>query len=95
MCADDYITVNSFKCAVHPLLQFGRVAQKKVDEIEKGKKSMSMSTIDKTDPITKSNVDKLMPMLRKVYYTCLIIWLKAVPCPEGCVLNTLSDTSIL
>ena len=28
MCADDYITVNSFKCSVHPLLQFGRVAQK-------------------------------------------------------------------
>ena len=31
-----------------------------------GKKSMSMSTIDTTDPITKSNVDKLMPILRKV-----------------------------
>jgi hypothetical protein len=35
MCADNYITVNSFKCAVHPLLHFGTIAQKKVGEIEK------------------------------------------------------------
>jgi hypothetical protein len=27
MCADNDITVNSFKCSVHPLLQFGTVAQ--------------------------------------------------------------------
>ena len=27
--------MNSFKCSVHPLLQFGTVAQKKVGEIEK------------------------------------------------------------
>jgi hypothetical protein len=31
-------TVNSFKCSVHPVLQFGTVAQKKVDEIEKNYK---------------------------------------------------------
>jgi hypothetical protein len=30
--------VNSFKCSVHPLLQFGTVAQKKVGEIEKNYK---------------------------------------------------------
>jgi hypothetical protein len=35
ICADNDITVNSFKCSVHPLLQFGTVAQKKVGEIEK------------------------------------------------------------
>ena len=35
LCADNDITVNSFKCSVHPLLQFGTVAQKKVGEIEK------------------------------------------------------------
>ena len=60
-----------------------------------GKKAISMSTIDTTDLITRSIVDTLMPMLRKVQYTCLILRLKAVPRPEGFVLNTLSDTSIL
>jgi hypothetical protein len=35
ICADNDITVNSFKCSIHPLLQFGTVAQKKVGEIEK------------------------------------------------------------
>jgi hypothetical protein len=35
MCADNYITVNSFKCSVHPLLQFSTVPQRKVGEIEK------------------------------------------------------------
>ena len=30
--------MNSFKCSVHPLLQFGTVAQKKVGEIEKNYK---------------------------------------------------------
>ena len=38
ICADNDITVNSFKCSVHPLLQFGTVAQKKVGEIEKNYK---------------------------------------------------------
>jgi hypothetical protein len=36
--ADNDITVNSFKCSVHPLLQFGTVAQKKVGEIETNRK---------------------------------------------------------
>ena len=35
MCADNCITVNSFKGSVHPLLQFSTVAQRKVGEIEK------------------------------------------------------------
>ena len=38
ICADNDIIVNSFKCSVHPLLQFGTVAQKKVGEIEKNYK---------------------------------------------------------
>jgi hypothetical protein len=40
ICADNDITVNSFKCSVHPLLQFGTVAQKKVGEIEKKLKKL-------------------------------------------------------
>ena len=28
ICADNYITVNSFKCAVHPLLQFSTVTRR-------------------------------------------------------------------
>jgi hypothetical protein len=35
MCADNYITVNSFTYSVHPLLQFTTVPQRKVGEIEK------------------------------------------------------------
>ena len=38
ICADDDITVNSFKSSVNPLLQFGTVAQKEVGEIEKNYK---------------------------------------------------------
>ena len=38
ICADNDITVNSIKCSVQPLLQFGTVAQKKVCEIEKNYK---------------------------------------------------------
>ena len=34
MCADNYITVNSFKCSVHPSLQFSTVPQRKVGEIK-------------------------------------------------------------
>jgi hypothetical protein len=37
-CEENNITVNSFKCSFHPLLQFGTVAQKKVGEIEKNYK---------------------------------------------------------
>ena len=38
ICIDNDITVNSFTCSFHPLLQFGTVAQKKVGEIEKNYK---------------------------------------------------------
>jgi hypothetical protein len=38
ICVDNDITVNSFKCSVHPLLQFGTVTQRKVGEIEKNYK---------------------------------------------------------
>jgi hypothetical protein len=38
ICADNDITVNSFKCSVNPLLQLGTVAQWKVGEIEKNYK---------------------------------------------------------
>ena len=61
ICADD-ITVNSFKCSAHPLLQFGTVAQKKVGEIVKNYK------INQDLNLGDSITEHLLRFVSKLFY---------------------------
>jgi len=63
ICADNDITVNSFKCSVHPLLQFGTVAQKKVGEIEKNYK------INQDLNLGDSITENLIRFVSKLFHT--------------------------
>ena len=63
ICADnDILVVNSFKCSVHPLLQFGTVAQKKVGEIEKNYK------INQDLNLGDSITENLLRFVSKLFY---------------------------
>jgi hypothetical protein len=62
ICADNDITMNSFKCSVHPLLQFGTVAQRKVGEIEKNYK------INQDLNLGDSIVENLLRFVSKLVY---------------------------
>ena len=62
ICADNDITRNSFKCSVHPLLQFGTVAQRKVGEIEKNYK------INQDLNLGDSIVENLLRFVSKLVY---------------------------
>ena len=62
ICADNDISVNSFKCSVHPLLQFGTVAQRKVGEIEKNYK------INQDLNLRDSIAEYLLRFVSKLFY---------------------------
>ena len=62
ICADNDIIVNSFKCSVHPLLQFGTVLQKKVGEIEKNYK------INQDLNLGDSITENLLRFVSKLFY---------------------------
>ena len=62
ICTDNDITVNSFKCSVHPLLQFGTVSQKKVGEIEKNYK------INQDLNLGDSITENLLRFVSKLFY---------------------------